>query len=113
MSAPDDYPSDRDELNSYQIVKLLKSDDGKERAKALDVLYPGQTVTLVTSTLDGKIGMSSSSASDIQRLFVALSWATQQIGKGIGFTLQWVQTKQDQGQILVAKPGQGQMPLIR
>lgn len=92
-------------LNATEIVNLLKSDDGKERARALEELYPGESVSMVRVQHGGQIMMANARTSNATSLFAALTWAAAQIGNQLGLHLQWGPQAVPADKIVVAGPG--------
>ncbi len=104
MSEPQingDPPSPED------LVKMLRSKDATTVAKALEEIFPEKTVTMVKVD-GGQISMASTARPELVSLFTGLCWASQQIGKGVGMSLNWVADPKDQQKIIVS-PG-GRLP---
>jgi len=85
--------------DANEILAMLRSDDQEKRQRGLRLLYPGEFVTLVIAR-PTNMSMTSTVVSVNQGLFVALMWATQTMGRALGFQLNWVQ---DQNQLVVPK----------
>ena len=104
-------PIDHDDpelgLHDDEIVGLLKSEDGNQRAKALEALYPGLTVSMVTVHKTGQLGMASTRNSNYFQLFTALCWAAGFVGQQLGMALQWGPKPggPDNKKIVIARPG--------
>ncbi len=95
-------------LTSDQLIELLRSDVAKDRARALDAIYPGETVTMIRVTMAGTISMASTKTPHLPSLFTGLCWASQQIGRACGMSLCWVaDPKAAEGKIVL--PG-GRLP---
>lgn len=82
-----------DELSDAEIVKALRSDDPADRQIALDAVYGGANVALVEGTDLGTVRMATTTATRAPALAVGLVYATQQVAKGLGITLAWLQTQ--------------------
>lgn len=101
---------EKEELTPFDIVDLLRSEDGNARAKAMNELYPGMTVTMVTVHKSGQMGMASTRTSNIFQLWTMLCWAAGFVGNQLGMTLQWgPKPGGSDGKIVVARPGQTPM----
>ncbi len=102
-----------DDLTPFDIVELLKSPDGNERAKALDWLYPGEPVALVMHyPKNAQHGLATSKTPHLAGLFTALCFSAQHIGKALGMHLDWVKKRDDQQKIVVVTGGVGPIPPI-
>ena len=105
IEEPDrEFMADED-LTPFDIVELLKSPDGNERAKALDWLYPGEPVALIMHyPKTAQHGVATTKTPHIAGLFASLCFACQHVGKSLGMSLDWV-NKRDYGQKIVVVTG--------
>jgi hypothetical protein len=106
IEEPDrEFVADND-LTPFDIVELLKSPDGNERAKALDWLYPGEPVALVMHyPKSAQHGLATTKSAHLAGLFTALCFSCQQIGKALGMHLDWVKKRDDQKIVVVTGGG--------
>ena len=93
---------EKKELTPFDIVDLLKSDDGDDRATALNWLYPGETVAMVRHLhATGQNGMATNKTVYLAGLFTSLCWAAQHVGAALGMRLAWVGKPADDKKIVV------------
>ena len=97
--------SEKEELTAFDIVDLLQSEDGNDRTKALNELYPGVTASLVTVNQAGEIGMATAGDSDVFKLWTALCWAAAYLGNKLGMALQWGPKQVDDKKIVIVTGG--------
>ncbi len=91
-----------DDLTPFDIVDLLRSDNGDERAKALDWLFPGQPVALVTHyPQTARTGLATAKTPYLAGVFTALCFSAQHVGNALGMKLDWVKKPDDGQKILV------------
>ena len=97
---------EKEQLTAFDIVDLLKSEDGDKRATALEWLYPGETVALVRHVhLTGQSGIATTKTVHLAGLFTALCWACQHVGAALGMRLSWVGKPVDDQKIVVPRGG--------
>ncbi len=97
---------ENEDLTPFDIVELLKSQNGDDRAKALDWLYPDQPVALIhhyPKTVQH--GVATSKTPHIAGLFTALCFASQHVGNALGMKLDWVKKRDDDQKILIPRGG--------
>lgn len=93
------------ELTAFDIVDLLKSANGDDRAKALEWLYPGQPVALIHHYPDtAQHGVATTTTIHIPGLFTALCFACQHVGKALKMELDWVKKKDPGDQLKIVIP---------
>ncbi len=96
---------ENEDLTPFDICDLLKSEDGDERAKALDWLYPGDPVALIHHyPKTAQHGVATTKTTHIAGLFTALCFASQHVGGALGMKLDWVK-KRDDPKIVVVTGG--------
>lgn len=101
-----------EKLTSDEIVALLKSNKGEDRSKAIEALYPGETVLLSWATSTGQLGMINTPGVNVAILYTLSMWMAQHWGNQMGMALAWVPDKNaQQGKLVV--PGSGQMPMMK
>jgi hypothetical protein len=96
-----------DTMTDAEILKLLRSDDAKERGKGLEALYPGETFALVRGTAAGRFTVESPKKVQAAILFAALVWALQQLGDAMGMGLGLIQDPRKQQSTIVVPPAAG------
>ncbi len=98
--------SETEELTAFDIVELLKSANGNDRAKALEWLYPGQPVALIHHYPETvQHGIATTTTQHIPGLFTALCFACQHVGKALKMELDWVKKKDPGDKIVVVTGG--------
>ena len=79
------------ELTTFDIVELLRSENGEDKATALEWLSPGQTGAIVCHIhATGQNGIATNKTIYIGGLFTALVSAAQHVGNAVGMKLAWV-----------------------
>ena len=102
IEEPDREFMEKDDLTPFDIVDLLKSENGDDRAKALDWLYPQQPVALIMHYPEtARHGVATTKTPHISGLFTALCFACQHVGKALSMELDWVKKKDPGDKILV------------
>lgn len=98
------YMSEEQDLTPFDIVDLLRSEKGDDQAKALEWLYPGQTVALVRHVLmTGQSGIATTQTLVLAGLFTSLCWAAQHVGNTLGMRLAWVGRPTDDSNKIVVQ----------
>ena len=97
---------EKDDLTPFDIVDLLKSADGNDRAKALDWLYPDEPVALIHHyPKTARHGVATTKTTHIAGIFTALCFACQHVGNTLGMKLDWVKKADPGDKILVVTGG--------
>ena len=98
--------NDKKELTAFDVVELLRSNEGDDRATALEWLYPGETVALVRHIpTTGQSGIATCKTIHLAGLFTALCWAAQHVGAALGMRLAWVGRPVDDQKIVIPRGG--------
>ena len=99
--------TDTDDLTPFDIVDLLKSPNGDDRAKALDWLYPNEPVALIHHyPKTAQHGVATTKTTHIGGMFTALCFACQHVGQSLGMHLDWVKRRDDKIKLVIPRaPG--------
>ncbi len=69
-----------------EILALLKSDDSKDRTRALDMLYPGQNAILIRTAGQG-MDLAHTAFPNMAMLLSATLWTASLEAQALGMTL--------------------------
>jgi hypothetical protein len=82
----DDTTTTPEELTDAELVALLKSDDSKDRAKALSTLYPDQSAVVIRTSGTG-MDLAHTAYPNMAMLLSATLWAASLEAQALGMTL--------------------------
>ena len=97
---------ENEDLTPFDVVDLIRSNDGDDKAKALDWLFPDQAVALVVHyPKTAQSGIAVTKTPHVAGLFTALCWSAQHVGNALGMKLDWVKKRPDDQKILIPRGG--------
>jgi len=86
-------------VSDTEIVAGLRSDDEVKRREALESLFPHGGGAVLIHARPDSAQITATTRVDAGRMFNALLWLSQNVGKHLGLALGWIPTVEEQSKI--------------